>query len=42
MMSIWMASGLAMASQALRMMPLAPGVPRVQTVPVAEPNPIRP
>jgi len=42
MMSIWMASGLAMASQALGMMPLAPGVPRVQTVPVAEPNPIRP
>jgi 3-hydroxybutyryl-CoA dehydratase len=42
MMSIWMASSLAMASQALRFMPPAPGVWRAQSAPIAEPNPIRP
>ena len=42
MMSIWMASGLAMASQALRLMPLGPGFPRPQSATIAEPNPIRP
>jgi len=42
MMSIWMASSLAVASQALRLMPLAPGGRRAESAPLAEPNPIRP
>jgi hypothetical protein len=42
MMSIWMTSSLAMASQALRLTPLAAGVRRADGAPIAEPNPIRP
>src|SRR5262245_50906189 len=42
MMSIWMTSSLEMASQALRWMPVAPGVSRAESASVAEPNPIRP
>jgi 3-hydroxybutyryl-CoA dehydratase len=42
MMSIWMTSGLAMASQALRLMPVAPGLGRAEGVSAREPNPIRP
>jgi hypothetical protein len=42
MMSIWMTSGLALASQALRLMPTAHALARAESSPAAEPNPIRP
>jgi acyl dehydratase len=42
MMSIWMASGLALASLALRLAPFPPGFGRAGGATEAEPNPIRP